>query len=140
LGAVLISRSQPKILRKIQKNLRGYIPAIPRFLHVCPPRHLVFIVYWSGIGQNGQKCQYLAQNDQNCKFWAKIGHFWAKNPNFYGSKYKFWYQPHGQLVGIIFWLDITSNGPKMPIFGQKCQLWAKFGRFWAKNPVFGGRE
>ncbi len=36
LGAVLISRSQPKILRKIQKNLRGYIPAIPRFLHVCP--------------------------------------------------------------------------------------------------------
>ena len=35
LGAVLISRSQPKILRKIQKKLRGYIPAIPRFLHVC---------------------------------------------------------------------------------------------------------
>ena len=34
MGAVLISRSQPKILRKIQKNLRGYIPAIPRFLHV----------------------------------------------------------------------------------------------------------
>ena len=33
-GAVLISRSQPKILRKIQKKLRGYIPAIPRFLHV----------------------------------------------------------------------------------------------------------
>ena len=35
MGAVLISRSQPKILRKIQKNLWGYIPAIPRFLHVC---------------------------------------------------------------------------------------------------------
>ena len=34
LGAVLISRSQLKILRKIQKNLREYIPAIPRFLHV----------------------------------------------------------------------------------------------------------
>ena len=35
MGAVLISRSQPKILRKIQKKLLGYIPAIPRFLHVC---------------------------------------------------------------------------------------------------------
>ena len=33
--ALLISRSQPKILRKIQKNLRGYIPTIPRFSHVC---------------------------------------------------------------------------------------------------------
>ena len=24
------------------------------------------------------------------------------------------------------------NGPKMPIFGQKCQFWAKFCCFWAK--------
>jgi len=31
----LISRSQPKILRKIQKNLRRYISGISRFLHVC---------------------------------------------------------------------------------------------------------
>merc|ERR1711952_147421 len=35
LGAVLISRSQPKILRKIQKKLRRYISGISRFLHVC---------------------------------------------------------------------------------------------------------
>ena len=28
----------------------------------------------------------------------------------------------------------------MPIFGPKCQFWAKFGRFWAKNPFFGGME
>ena len=35
LGAVLISRSEPKILRKIQKNLRWYITTITRFLHVC---------------------------------------------------------------------------------------------------------
>ena len=34
LGAVLISRSQPKILRKIQTNLRRYISTISRFLHV----------------------------------------------------------------------------------------------------------
>ena len=24
----------------------------------------------------------------------------------------------------------------MPIFGPKCQFWAKFGRFWAPNPIF----
>ena len=51
-----------------------------------PPRHLVHIVFWSGIGQNVQKCQYLAQNDQKCIFWTKFGRFWAKNPNLYGSK------------------------------------------------------
>ena len=28
------------------------------------------------------------------------------------------------------------NGPKMLIFGQKSQFWAKFGRLWAKNPNF----
>ena len=33
-----------------------------------------------------QKWQYLAQNDQICIFWTKFGRFWAKNPNFYGSK------------------------------------------------------
>ena len=27
----------------------------------------------------------------------------------------------------------------MPIFGPKCQFWAKFGRFWAQNPIFGGQ-
>ena len=34
------------------------------------------------LDQMGQKCQYLAENDQTCIFWP----FWAKNPNFYGSK------------------------------------------------------
>ena len=34
MGAVLILRSQPKILRKIQKKLRRYISGISRFLHV----------------------------------------------------------------------------------------------------------
>ena len=28
----------------------------------------------------------------------------------------------------------------MPIFGQKCQFLANFGRFWAKNPFFGGES
>ena len=34
----------------------------------------------------GKKCQYLAQNDQKCIFWTNFGRFWAKKPNFYGSK------------------------------------------------------
>ena len=84
-----------------------------------PPRHLVCICFWSGMGQNGQKCQYLAQNDQKCIFWTKFGSFWAKIP-------------------IVLWSCIRSNGPKMLIFGRKCQFWAKFGCFWAKNPFFWG--
>ena len=40
----------------------------------------------------------------------------------------------------IFWSGFRSNGAKMLIFGPKCQFWAKFGRFWAQNPIFGGRE
>ena len=51
-----------------------------------PNRQLVQIVFLSGIGQNVQKWQYLAQNDLKCIFWTKFGRFWAKNPNFYGSK------------------------------------------------------
>ena len=31
-----------------------------------------------------KKWQYLAQNDQKCRFWTKFGRFWAKKPNFYG--------------------------------------------------------
>ena len=36
--------------------------------------------------KKGQKCQYFAQNDQKCIFLTNFGHFWAKNPNFHGSK------------------------------------------------------
>ena len=33
---------------------------------------------------------------------------------------------------------MEPNGPKMPIFDQQYQFWAKFGRSWAKNPNFLG--
>ena len=39
--------------------------------------------------------QGLAQNDQKCRFWAKFGCYWAKNPNSYWRKQKFWY-PHNK--------------------------------------------
>ena len=64
---ILISRSQPKILRKIQKKLRRYISEISRFLHVCwrvlqikSPSYQIFI---------GAACLHFAikikNNDNN---------------------------------------------------------------------------
>merc|ERR1712004_879195 len=47
--------------------------------------------------------------------------------------------PPRHLVRIVFWSGIRSNGPKMPIFGPKCQFLAKFGLFWAQNPIFLGQ-
>ena len=41
-----------------------------------PPRHLVCIVFWSGIGSHGPKMPIFGQ------FWTKFGRFWAKNPFF----------------------------------------------------------
>ena len=31
-------------------------------------------------------------------------------------------KPPRQLVRIVFWSGVRSNGPKMPIFGRKCQF------------------
>ena len=100
--------------------------------------------------QMGQKCQYLAQSDHRCIFWAKFGLFGPKILIFLGRKQKFlregsksfYGKPPRHLVCIVFWSGMGSNGPKMPIFGQKCQFWAKFGRFWAKIHFFlgGGME
>ena len=73
---------------------------------------------------------------QKCQFWAKFGRFWDKIPDFNGRKQKVWYPPNGKppmhLVCIVFWPAMRPNGPKMPIFGQKFQFWAKFGCLWAK--------
>ena len=51
-----------------------------------PPRHLVHIVFGRSLDKMCKKWQYLAQNDQKCRFWTKFGRFWAKKPNFYGIK------------------------------------------------------
>ena len=47
------------------------------------PRHLVHIVFGRSLDKMCKKWQYLAQNDQKCRFWTKFGRFWAKNPNLY---------------------------------------------------------
>ena len=49
----------------------------------APCSHCFFGRAWDEMGN---KCQYLAQNDQKWIFWTNFGRFWAKNPNFYGSK------------------------------------------------------
>ena len=63
---------------------------------------------------------------------ANFGHFWAKNPNFYGRKQKFGTliteQPPKHLICIVFGLGMGPDGLKMPLFR----------RFWAKNRNFTG--
>ena len=53
-------------------------------------------------------------------------HIWKKTPR--------------HLVCIVFWSDMEPNWPNMPIFCQKSQFWAKFGRLRAKNPNFYGSK
>ena len=71
---------------------------------------------------------------KNADFGPNFGRFWAKNPNFYGSKKKFWYQhnrkPPRQLVCIVFGQALDQMGqnadiwPKMPVLGQ---IWPFLG-------------
>ena len=72
--------------------------------------------------------QGLAQNDQNCNFWAKLCRFRAKKHNFYWRKQKFWYphiteKPPMHIVCIIFWSGMGRNEeivwPKTEISGPK---------------------
>ena len=90
----------------------------------------------------------LAQIDQKCQFWAKFGRFGAKNPNFYWKNQKFCY-PHkvNRCLARYSPRATTTNRPTnralnslhgLAQIDQKCQFWAKFGRFWAKNPFFTG--
>ena len=43
---------------------------------------------------------------------------------------------YAAILIIIQWLGMEPNGQEMPIFGQKSQFLAKFGRFLAQNPDF----
>ena len=47
---------------------------------------LLTLVFGQTLDKMCKKWQYLAQNDQKCRFWTKFGHFWAKKPNFYVIK------------------------------------------------------
>ena len=83
-----------------------------------PSRYLVRIVFWSPMGSNGPKMPIF---DQKYQFWAKFGRFWAKNPNFHGSKQKFWYLRNGK----------TTKAPSSH-HGTK---WAKNANIWPNKPI-----
>ena len=81
---------------------------------------------------------------KNAYFGPKLAAFGSKTLILMGGSKSFGTHltenPPRKLVRIVFLSGIGSNGPKMMIFGQKCQFWAKLGRFWAKNPFLGGRD
>ena len=89
--------------------------------------------------QMGQKCQYLAQKANfgpNLAVWGpKILVFMGVSKSF-GSHITL--NPPGQLVRIVFWSGMGSNGPKMLIFSQKCQFWPNLDVFGPKS-IFWGR-
>ena len=43
---------------------------------------LFTLVFGLALDKMCKKLQYLAQNDQKCRFWTKFGRFWARNPNY----------------------------------------------------------
>ena len=124
-------------------NLAVFRPNIPIFTrrsksfgihinenHFCTLFALFFGRTWD---QMGQKWQYLAKytnfGTNLAVFGPKISIFW--------EYIKFWYPHNGKLprhLVCIFWSGMGSYWPKMTIFGQKCQFWAKFYRSWAQNP------
>ena len=62
----------------------------------------------------GQKCQYLAQNDQECINWAKFGRLWAKKGTLFFA----------QLFPVVArtWIELRSVfflGPKSRLLAQK---------------------
>ena len=87
---------------------------------------------FQAMNQMVQKCRYLAKN---VSFWPNLALYGPKILIFMGVCKSFGThiteKTPRQLVCIIVWSATGSNRPKMPIFGQKCQFWAKFGRFWA---------
>ena len=69
--------------------------------------------------------QGLAQNEQKCHFWAKIGLFWAKNSIFPGEIKSFvahiTENPPRHLGHTVFWSGIGQNVQKWQSLAQNDQ-------------------
>ena len=74
----------------------GKIKSFVTHITENPPRHLVHIVFWSGIGQNVPKMAIFGPKWPKMHILTKFGDFLAKIPNFYGSKKEFWCPHNGQ--------------------------------------------
>ena len=108
-----------------------------------PPRHLVQICLWSGIGQNVQRMPIFGPKWPKMHILDQTWPFWAKNPNLKGGSKSFGThvteKPPRHRVRNVCWLAMEPNGPKMPIYCQKTilgQIWP----FMAKNPNFYGSK
>ena len=104
---------------------------------------LFALFHWSGNGPNGS-CRPIfgLKWPKNAYFGLNLAVFGPKILIFMRVSKRFGThvteEPLRQLVCIVFWSGMGSNGPKMTIFGQKCQFRANFGRFGAKNSFIGG--
>ena len=119
----MISRSQPKVLRKIQKNLRRYISAISRFLHVCPI--IIIIIQKTGLLLVGitiiRKTLTLSSfstslsqsTNQHCE-----DNLCVKYPLFLITPLRSWWHP-GRLSSP--WLFSTTSG--FAYFQWRWHLW-----------------
>ena len=88
----------------------------------------------------GQKCQYLAQNDQICIFWAKLGRLWAKNPNFLGVSIHKTENYLGNLFKLFFGQALDQMGQKCQYLAQIASFGPNLAVFGPKIQFFGGRE
>ena len=96
-----------------------------------PPRHLIRIIFWSGMGSNGPQMPIFGQKKQ---FWAKLGRLWAKIPNFCGSKVSVPTKRKNHLGN----LSTLFFGRAWDQMGQKCRYLAKFDCFWGRlSKTFG---
>ena len=100
-----------------------------------PPRHLVRIVFWSGMGRNGGKnANIWPKMTKNAYFGPNLAVFWPKVLIFMG-------------VSKSFGTNITENhldnlsalffGQALDQMGQKCQYLAKNASLRPNLAVFG---
>ena len=118
-------------------NLTGGSKSFGTHVTLKPPRHLVRIEFWLGMGSNGPKKPIFCQKSQ---FWAKFG------PRILiilrGSKSSGTHRSENHL-GALFALffgraqqQMDQKGRYLAQNGPICSFWAQFARFLGQNPIF----
>ena len=82
----------------------------------------------------GQKCRYLALNDQKCIFWTKFGRFGPQILNFMGVSKSF---GTNITVNHLDNLSALFFGQAIDQMGQKCRYLAKRADFGPNLAIFG---
>ena len=92
-----------------------------------PPGHLVCIVFFVGLGTK------RANNAEKANFGPNLAIFGPKILIFMRVSKSFGTnitETPMELVRIVFWSDIRSNGPKMPVLGPIWPFWGQKSIFW----------